>query len=76
MIKAKVKTRRDGTVSINVDAAGTVSDIRYEMCCIFCEVVSRLEKGGIFDDGVTTDDIIDDIADIAKDMLKARSETE
>ncbi len=76
MIKAEVKTRRNGTVSANVGVAGNAEDITHEMCCIFYEVVSQLAKADVFADGVITDKVIDNVAKLTKAMLKARSETE
>ncbi len=74
MIKATAKMNDNGTVGIDVIAKGNTRDIIHEMCGILYTVVSHLEKH--IADGVTTDAVIDTIAEAAKIKLNARSETE
>ncbi len=74
MIKAEAKMCDDGTVETNAIVEGDSRDIAREMCGILGAVVERLEEA--FADGVTTDTVIDSIAEAVKATLNKRGETE
>ncbi len=80
MIKAKVETKIiDGdqrNISGDVTIEGITIDIVAETGYLIYNIGQQMAESGIFADGATAGDLIDCVAEVAREMFKTEGEKE